>query len=110
SCVAAFIIVMLTGVPMKTMRRTVLTLATAAPLFLLAACDGYEMRLYDGFPYGNQRTAGHGVEYVLAKMMPKQGPVLEQAAPAPAPVPAPEPEPELPVTKADEVFDTKARK
>jgi hypothetical protein len=100
---------------MPTIRRTILTLSTAAPLLLLAACDGYEMRLYDGFPYGNQRTAGHGVEYVLAKMMPQKGPVLEpvvpKAEPAPAPViEVPPPPPTEPITKADEVFDNKARK
>lgn len=101
---------------MPTIRRTVLTLSTALPLFALAACDGYEMRLYDGFPYGNQRTAGHGVEYVLAKMMPKKGPVLDEpAAPPPAPAPAPEPKvetppPSEPIKPADPIIENKARK
>jgi hypothetical protein len=99
---------------MPTIRRTILTLSTALPLFALSACDGYEMRLYDGFPYGNQRTAGHGVEYVLAKMMPKKGPVLEPA-PAPAPAPAPEPKVEMPppsepIKPADPIIENKARK
>lgn len=41
---------------------------------LLAGCgEGYEMvRTADMFPYGNQRTAGTGVAYVLAKMMPER--------------------------------------
>jgi hypothetical protein len=100
---------------MPTMRRTILTLTTAAPLLLLAACDGYEMQRYTGFPYDNQRTAGSGVQYVLAKMMPTKGPVLEPVAP-PAPAPAPEPAIEIPpppvepITPADPVFDNKARK
>lgn len=97
---------------MPTLRRTILTLSAAAPLLLLAACDGYEMQLYQGFPYGNERTAGSGVQYVLAKMMPTKGPVLE-----PAPVIVPEPEPVIeipppaaPITPADPVFEQKARK
>jgi hypothetical protein len=100
-----------------TLRRTILTLSAAAPLLLLSACDGYEMRLYDGFPYGNARTAGHGVEYVLAKMMPKKGPVLEPVAEAPPPVVTPEPEiapppppPPEPMKQADEILEKKARK
>lgn len=48
----------------------------AAPLFL-SACDGYELVLTDNFPYGNERTAGSGVAYVLAKMMPEKELVLE---------------------------------
>lgn len=95
---------------MLTIRRTFLTLSAALPLFALTACDGYEMRLYDGFPYGNQRTAGHGVEYVLAKMMPKKGPVVE-APPAPAPAPkVEEPPPVEPIMPADPIIENKARK
>ena len=59
----------------------------AAPLFLAACGDGYEMIRTDTmFPYGNQRTAGSGVAYVLAKMMPEKELVLvpaEQPAPPP---------------------------
>lgn len=99
---------------MPMIRRTILTLSAALPLFALTACDGYEMRLYDGFPYGNQRTAGHGVEYVLAKMMPKKGPVVEAPPPAPAPAPAPAPKveepPAPPITPADPIIEHKARK
>lgn len=104
------------GASMATIRRTILTLAAVAPLFSLAACDGYEMRLYEGFPYMNERTAGHGVEYVLAKMMPKKGPVLEQKAevkPEPAPVVKPAPvvePPKAPIKAADEILEDKARK
>lgn len=99
---------------MPTFRRMILILSAAAPLMLLAACDGYELQRYTGFPYDNQRTAGSGVQYVLAKMMPIKGPVLEQAAPViqPAPEPAIEipPPPVEVITPADPVFDHKARK
>lgn len=65
----------------------------------LAACgegSGWEMQLTNTvFPYGNQRTAGSGVMYVRAKMLPEKTISLEnvkrdmtpQASPAPAPVP-----------------------
>lgn len=43
---------------------------------LLAGCgegSGWERVLTkEMFPYGNQRTAGSGVAYVLAKMMPEK--------------------------------------
>lgn len=40
----------------------------------LSACgEAWEAKLTDKiFPYGNKRTAGSGVVYVLAKMMPKK--------------------------------------
>lgn len=69
-----------------------LTLALLAAPLLLAACDGYEIIRTDTmFPYGNQRTAGTGVAYVLAKMMPEKElklqsqmvPVQREMRPAP---------------------------
>lgn len=99
---------------MPSIRRTILTLTATAPLLLLAACDGYEMQLYDGFPYGGARTAGHGVAYVRASMMPPKGPVLEQAPPpvvqAPPPAPVVEAPPTAPITPADPIIEQKARK
>ena len=48
---------------------------------LLVACgegQGWEKQLTNTmFPYGNQRTAGSGVAYVLAKMMPEKALKLE---------------------------------
>lgn len=42
----------------------------------LTACGPeWERQLYKGVPY--ERTAGSGVQYVLAKMMPKKGTVLK---------------------------------
>jgi len=44
----------------------------ALALFMLSACgEGWEMKLTKSyFPYGNARTAGSGVAYVLARMKP----------------------------------------
>lgn len=50
--------------------------------FMLAGCgDGGEWEktlTKTHFPYGNQRTAGSGVAYVLAKMMPEKSLKLEE--------------------------------
>ncbi len=99
-----------------------------APLLLLTACgEGYEMVSYDGFPYGNARTAGTGVAYVRANMMPARGPairaempeaekVLEQEMVQPEPAPAPEPvaepasESDSLIEQAEEIFRRMQRK
>lgn len=92
-----------------------LGLMTVALLPLtLTACggEGWELRkTTTTFPYGNQRTAGSGVEWVRASMMPAKGPVIEapQPTPEPAPVVLPEPAPE-PVKPADPIFDKAVRK
>lgn len=102
---------------MPTLKRFGLMTLTLLPL-ALTACggEGWEMRkTTTTFPYGNQRTAGSGVEYVRASMMPAKGPVLEAPKPAvvepppPAPEPVVEPEPE-PVKPADPVFNKMQRK
>ena len=102
---------------MPTLKRFGLMTLTLLPL-ALTACggEGWEMRkTTTTFPYGNQRTAGSGVEYVRANMMPAKGPVLEAPKPAvvepppPAPEPVVEPEPE-PVNPADPVFNKMQRK
>ena len=55
---------------------------SAVSLFTISACDGYEaIQTNTMFPYGNQRTAGTGVAYVLAKMMPKKELKLEVEEP-----------------------------
>ncbi len=53
-------------------KKTALSLL-AVP-FLLAGCgEGYELvGTQTMFPYGNQRTAGTGYAYVLAKMLPEK--------------------------------------
>jgi hypothetical protein len=54
------------------------TLMLLVSPFLLTACgEGWEMVRSDKwFPYGNQRTAGTGVAYVLARMAPQKEMVL----------------------------------
>ena len=82
----------------------------ASPIMLAACGDGWEMvRVDDVVPYGNSRTAGTGVAYVRAKMMPEKELKLE-----PAPMTSPPPAPPPPVTpapsKAEEVFREKQEK
>ncbi|MCM2344521.1 MAG: hypothetical protein NDJ24_08175 [Alphaproteobacteria bacterium] len=109
---------------MPSLKRLGLMTVTLLPL-ALTACggEGWQMQPTKRFPYGNERTAGSGVEYVRASMMPAKGPVLEPAKPAeevaapppppPPPAPAPEPEveePEEPMAPADKVFNNIQRK
>lgn len=52
------------------------------PVLMLSACgDGWEAVSYSGFPYGNERTAGHGIAYVRANLLPGRGPMLQAAQP-----------------------------
>lgn len=87
------------------LRVSVLGLSTL-PVLALAACgEGYEMKPYNGVPYTDERTAGHGVEWVRANMMaPKSTKTeeimkVETKTEAPATVPPP---PAPPI--ADKVF------
>jgi hypothetical protein len=106
--------------------KRALQLSAALPILALAACgEGYEMIPYNAVPYEMERTAGTGVAYVLASMMPAKGVVEETpkeeatpAAEAPAeeevstppaeevPAPAPEPEAAKPAD-GDKVFHEK---
>ncbi len=90
-------------------------LLLASPLLLGACGEGYELIKTDTmFPYGNQRTAGSGYAYVLAKMLPKKEMNLQPVAPRPQPQPqaAPLAEtkqiiediPEPPAQDAEEIF------
>lgn len=71
--------------------KTARTLLLAAPLLLAGCGEGYDLVKTDTmFPYGNQRTAGSGYAYVLAKMLPAmQEPILKPVEPRPAPQPEP---------------------
>lgn len=99
---------------MPSLKHFGLLTLTLFPL-ALSACggEGWEMRRTTVFPYGNQRTAGTGVEYVRASMMPARGPVLEAPKPVVTPAPAPQPvimpEP-APMKPADPVFNKIQRK
>lgn len=51
---------------------------------LLVGCDQYEAVRVDSFPYGNQRTAGTSIAYVLKKIAPEKKLKIEPyVAPAP---------------------------
>ncbi len=78
-----------------------------SPLFLAACGQGWEPVRTDAFPYGNKRTAGTGVAYVRAKMLPQKELKLEPAPAAPAPAPkaeTPAPPAAVPPAKAEEIF------
>ena len=69
------------------------------------------------FPYGNQRTAGSGVAYVLAKMMPEKELKLEPVEKnverdwKPAVIEnLPEPAPAVPPQRAEEIFRDQVEK
>ena len=92
---------------MKTLRALLL----ASPLLLGACGEGYDLIKTDTmFPYGNQRTAGSGYAYVLAKMLPKKEMNLQPVAPRAAPQPLAETKqiieeiPEPPAQDAEEIF------
>tara|TARA_R110001592_G_scaffold20926_9_gene84632 strand:- start:18005 stop:18727 length:723 start_codon:yes stop_codon:yes gene_type:complete len=90
------------------MSKSFLRLAILCAPFVLTACgDGWEAQKTDTyFPYGNQRTAGSGVVYVRAKMMPEKKmvlePVMEKVEPKPATV--------EPVLEADDIFSDAQKK
>ncbi len=90
------------------MSKSLLRLALlSAPLVLTACGEGWEaQKTSTHFPYGNQRTAGSGVVYVLAKMMPEKDLVLEPV------MEKVEEEPEAvePVLEAEEIFNDAQKK
>lgn len=111
---------------MSVLKKSVRMLSVLPVLFLAGCGDGWVMQPYTKTPYGGERTAGSGVEYVLAKMAPKKAAILEpetvKAEPPPAgkmetdqppesaPVVAPEPAPEHVINDADKLFDDRMRK
>ena len=88
---------------------------SALPVLFLAGCGegGWEMVPYTQVPYTLERTAGTGVAYVRAHMLPQKGPSLEPAlpmseppavvAPEPSPAPVPEAAP-APAPAAEKMF------
>ncbi len=82
------------------MKKSILRLAVLSSPLLLGACgEGWEaQKTTTAFPYGNERTAGSGVIYVRAKMLPKKELKIEAIAEVEA-------EPEVkPVLDAEEIF------
>lgn len=88
------------------LRMSLLTL----PLFLGACGEGWEAQKTTSYkPYGNYRTAGSGVVYVRAKLLPKKDLNLESELKKPSrnlePVPAESVEEVTTSLKADEIFN-----
>lgn len=84
---------------MKTFRRVVFVLTGLSALCLTACGEGYEMvQVRDQVPYTMERTAGPGIAYVLAHMMPEKSMVLPEPMVAPV------------VQDAEPMFDTKMNK
>ncbi len=85
------------------MRKSLLRLFILSSPLLLGACgEGWEFQKTDTvFPYGNQRTAGSGVAYVRAKMLPEKELKIE---PVVQEVQAPVEEEVKPVLDAEEIF------
>lgn len=83
---------------MKTFRRVLLSVCGLSTLALAACGEGYEVVEFRGqVPYTEERTAGPGVAYVRAHMMPEKTIVL------PEPLVAP-------IKSADPIFDQKVQK
>lgn len=92
---------------MSAFKRLTACIAILTPLMLTGCGDGWVAQKYKGVPYDGRglddddRTAGYGVEYVRASMMPSKGvnteipvqkPVEEKPAePQPAPLPEHQP-------------------
>ncbi|MCB1530006.1 MAG: hypothetical protein H6853_09030 [Rhodospirillales bacterium] len=67
---------------MKTIRNIGFVFTGLSVLALSACGEGYEARSVRGkVPYVEDRTAGPGVEYVRAMMLPEKGPVLTPELP-----------------------------
>ncbi|MCB1556709.1 MAG: hypothetical protein KDJ15_05285 [Alphaproteobacteria bacterium] len=55
--------------------RSLVVALSALPVLFLAGCgQGWEQGQYERVPYTMERTAGHGIAYVRAKLMPARGP------------------------------------
>ena len=85
---------------MTRIHRSLMILAVSAPL--LAACgEGWVMQPTRGaVPYTEERTAGPGIAYVRAHMMPEKSVVLPEPMVEPAPV----------VKDAEPIFEKKMQK
>ncbi len=103
------------------MRFLKLSGVLAVAVLGLSACEGYEMVKVDNvFPYGNERTAGSGVAYVLARMMSEKDMKVEMSEASverkreleivPTPTIELEAKPVVDTTKADELFAEKSSK
>ena len=88
---------------MKTFRPVILSVCGFAALGLSACGEGYEMVQVRGqVPYTEERTAGPGVAYVRAHMMPEKTVVIPQEITAPAQAPV--------MQSAEPIFEQKVQK
>jgi hypothetical protein len=94
--------------------KKIRALLLVAPLVLAGCGEGYEMVRTSSFPYNNERTAGTGVAYVLAKLAPAKElnlePVVREQEPVAEEPTAIEETQEIlegiePAVNMDEVFD-----
>ena len=84
---------------MKTSRRVVFVLSGLSTLALTACGEGYEVvKIRGQVPYTEERTAGPGVAYVRAHMMPEKTIVLPETIIAPE------------VKDAEPIFEQKMQK
>jgi hypothetical protein len=83
---------------MKTLQKVLISVCGLSTLALAACGEGYEVVPFRGqVPYTEERTAGPGVAYVRAHMMPAKTVVL----PAPA---------DTTIKSAEPIFETKVQK
>ena len=83
---------------MKIYRRILMSLCGVSTLALAACGEGYEVVEFRGqVPYTEERTAGPGVAYVLAHMMPAKTVVLPAQG-------------DNTIKDAEPIFDKKVRK
>ncbi len=89
------------------MRKALLRLIMLFAPFMLSACgEGWvAQKTSTYFPYGNQRTAGTGVVYVRAKMMPEKELQLAPETEAAEEVMPPPEEEVKPVLDAEDIFE-----
>ncbi len=65
---------------MKTFRVALIAVSAFSTLTLAACGDGWDMvQIRDQVPYTDERTAGPGIAYVRAHMMPEKSVVLPAA-------------------------------
>ncbi len=86
---------------MKTIRPVLIALCGVSTLGLAACGEGWEAVPFRGsVPYVEERTAGPGVAYVRAHMMPEKTIVIEEKVVTPAPV----------IKDAEPIFEKKMQK
>ncbi len=107
----------------QTALRNIALVLVSVPALALTACGGegsgdMVATPYHSVPYTEGRTAGSGIAFVRASMLPskeaKTETIMEQKTPVAAPVETPPPPVDMPVSApvstGDKVFDKKQTK